>query len=52
MDKIGSRNMDNMTLTRKEREKIRHREDILEAALKLFSEKGFHNVSMQDIAVE
>ncbi len=44
--------MDDMTLTRKEREKVRHRDDILKAALKLFSEKGFHNVSVQDIAVE
>lgn len=37
-------------LNRKEREKIRHKEEIMKAALKLFSEKGFHNVSMQDIA--
>ncbi len=39
-------------LPRKEREKLRHREEILEAALSLFSSKGFHNVSMQDIANE
>ena len=44
--------MDDMTLTRKERERVRHRDDILKAALKLFSEKGFHNVSVQDIAAE
>jgi len=44
--------MDNMTLTRKEKEKIRHRSEILKASLKLFSEKGFHNVSMQDIAAQ
>ena len=37
-------------LTRKEREKLRHKEDILAAALHLFSSKGFHNVSMQEIA--
>jgi TetR/AcrR family transcriptional regulator len=42
--------MDNMTLTRKEKEKIKHREEIIRASLKLFSEKGFHSVSMQDIA--
>jgi len=39
-------------LSRIEREKLRHREEILEAALRLFSSKGFHNVSMQDIANE
>ena len=39
-------------LSRKEREYIRHRNEILDAALKLFSEKGFHNVSMQEIAAE
>src|SRR4030042_2790998 len=44
--------MEQMTLTRKEREKVRHREEILKAALSLFSNKGFHNVSMQDIAAE
>jgi AcrR family transcriptional regulator len=37
-------------LTRKEREKLKHKEDILAAALHLFSSKGFHNVSMQEIA--
>ncbi len=44
--------MDKTKLSRKEREKIRHKEEILEAALSLFSSKGFHNVSMQDIASE
>ncbi len=44
--------MDKAKLSRKEREKLRHREEILEAALSLFSSKGFHNVSMQDIASE
>jgi len=39
-------------LLRKEREKLRHREEILAVALKLFSERGFHNVSMQEIAEE
>jgi len=39
-------------LPRKEREKIQHREDILSVALRLFSECGFHNVSMQEIAEE
>ena len=44
--------MDKTKLPRKEREKLLHREEILEAALSLFSSKGFHNVSMQDIASE
>jgi len=42
--------MDKIKLSRKEKEKFRHREEILEAALSLFSDKGFHNVSMQEIA--
>ena len=37
-------------LSRKERERLQHRRDILNIALKLFSEHGFHNVSMQQIA--
>lgn len=37
-------------LPRREREKLRQREDMLAAALALFSEKGYHNVSMQEIA--
>jgi TetR/AcrR family transcriptional regulator len=37
-------------LSRREKERLRHRKEILEAALELFSEKGFHNVSMQEIA--
>lgn len=37
-------------LTRKERRYARHREEILAAALTLFSENGFHNVTMQQIA--
>jgi len=39
-------------LSRKERERLRHRREILDTALKLFSERGFHNVSMQEIAEE
>ena len=41
-------NQDN--LPRREREKQRQRQEILAAALALFSEKGFHNVSVQEIA--
>ena len=37
-------------LSRREREKKRQRRDMLEAAMKLFAEKGYHNASMQEIA--
>ncbi|OPL17215.1 MAG: TetR family transcriptional regulator [delta proteobacterium ML8_D] len=37
-------------LSRREREKLRQRRQMLAAALELFSEKGFHNVSMHEIA--
>ena len=37
-------------LPRKERERLQHKQEILETALRLFSEQGFHNVSMQQIA--
>ena len=37
-------------LPRRERERLRHRQEILTAALFLFSEKGYHSVSMHEIA--
>ncbi len=39
-------------LSRRERDRLRHKEEIVAAALKLFSERGFHNVSMQEIAAQ
>ena len=36
--------------SRREREKARQRRDMLETALILFSEKGYHNVTMHEIA--
>jgi len=44
--------MTKASLSRKEREKLRHKKEILATALKLFSDKGFHNVSMQQVAEE
>ena len=37
-------------LSRKQRDRLRHRDEILAAALGLFSERGYHNVSMQEVA--
>ena len=37
-------------LSRKQREHLEHKQEILETAIQLFSERGFHNVSMQEIA--
>jgi AcrR family transcriptional regulator len=37
-------------ITRKEQEKENRKHDILEIAAKIFSEKGFHNTTMDDIA--
>lgn len=37
-------------LPRREREKLRQRQEMLAAALDLFSQKGYHNVSMHEIA--
>jgi AcrR family transcriptional regulator len=42
--------MQDEKISRREREKLRHRHQMLAAALELFSEKGFHNVSMHEIA--
>jgi len=42
--------MENKELPRREREKLRQRQEMLAAALVLFSEKGYHSVSMHEIA--
>jgi AcrR family transcriptional regulator len=42
--------VENKKLTRREREKLRQRQEILSAALDLFPEKGYQNVSMREVA--
>ena len=42
--------MNEENLPRREREKLRQRQEMLAAALDLFSEKGYHNVSMHEVA--
>ena len=39
-------------LGRRERERQRHREEIIEAAVTVFAEKGFHRTTVEDIAAE
>jgi TetR/AcrR family transcriptional regulator len=47
---FDSLRMEDTKLPRREREKSRQRQEMLAAALDLFSEKGYHNVSMYEIA--
>ncbi|MCI5141268.1 MAG: TetR/AcrR family transcriptional regulator [Candidatus Electrothrix sp. ATG1] len=42
--------MQKQKFSRREREKQQQRKEMLAAAMKLFSEKGYHNASMQEIA--
>ncbi|HYA94427.1 MAG TPA: TetR/AcrR family transcriptional regulator [Thermodesulfobacteriota bacterium] len=42
--------MQNKKVPRREREKLRQRQEMLASAVELFSEKGYHNVSMHEIA--
>ncbi|HEX2966322.1 MAG TPA: TetR/AcrR family transcriptional regulator [Syntrophorhabdaceae bacterium] len=44
--------MPKMMLSRREREKLAHRNQILADALELFQEKGYHAVSMHEIAAK
>ena len=37
-------------LSRREREKAAHRQEILDAAVKVFAEKGFHSATLDEIA--
>jgi len=40
------------TFSRREREKLNHRNQILDVAIQLFSERGYRNVSMYEIATK
>jgi TetR/AcrR family transcriptional regulator len=42
--------MDDQKLPRREREKLRQRQEILATALDLFSQRGYHNVAMHEVA--
>lgn len=44
--------MADQKLPRREREKLRQRREMLATALDLFSQKGYHNVSMHEIAAQ
>jgi TetR/AcrR family transcriptional regulator len=44
--------MEDRMPSRRERERLRQRQEMLAVALRLFSEKGYHNVSMLEIAAE
>ena len=45
-----SQNKINTTLSRRERERENRKNEILDAALKVFAEKGFYNATMDEIA--
>jgi len=47
---VGGQSMAVQKLPRREREKLRQRQEMLATALDLFSQKGYHNVSMHEIA--
>jgi len=44
--------MEDQKLPRREREKLRQRQEMLATALDLFSRKGYHNVSMHEVATQ
>jgi AcrR family transcriptional regulator len=44
--------MEAQKLPRREREKLRQRQEMLATALDLFSQKGYHNVSMHEVAAQ
>jgi len=47
---VGEMPMSDGRASRKQKERVRRKRDILSTALRLFSQRGFRNVSMQEIA--
>ena len=43
---------DEETLSRRDREKLAHRQDIMDAATRIFAEKGYSNATLEEIAQE
>ncbi|MFC1508968.1 TetR/AcrR family transcriptional regulator [Candidatus Omnitrophota bacterium] len=52
MDEQSSSSTGDKNLSRREREKLAHRLDIIEAATKVFAKKGFHSATLDEIAQE
>jgi TetR/AcrR family transcriptional regulator len=46
----GDKKLNGIKISRREREKERQRQEMLESALDLFAGKGYHNVTMHEIA--
>ena len=52
MDEKSSSITSDKTLSRREREKLAHRQDIIDAATSVFAKKGFHSATLDEIAQE
>ncbi len=50
MSHIVNNNSEKVVLSRKERDKLRNKEAILEAAVHLFAQKGFNETKLEDVA--
>lgn len=44
--------VESKNLPRREREKAKHRQEIFDAAIKVFAEKGFHKATLEEVANE
>lgn len=53
MDTIPSNAQDSsQSMTRREREKLAHRQEIIDAATRVFAQKGFSNATLDEVAQE